>query len=1201
MIRSTVAVTGTLGQSVKLPSWGQAFWQDPNNGELVVLFASGTTEVDYAFSADSGNTWSAPSVAFYVDDFSIHDNFDTAMDPGGNIHCAHRFSGSGCYSFLAKNYISGGWAPSGIIGRGFVAVSDAGPAKGFNGSIELTPSPVGITFLDVTGPFPVARIVAKNSSNEVDSWWVPNPFVVFPKLDTFVGTAKGVFPAGAAGGYPLFSASGPVGRQIIYSVDATGICQIGRTFGSASIRVIPVKDPTVTFDEQTLEGSGYYSRVPLGPSMSFLKTNVFAGPPSARAFGNQEFILTSSKYNDLTGFEILTASFESQLSNGLDDSFGNISNYLGRIPSVGTYAAPFGIDDQRAVNGVPINNANETLGGIIQGDTFSRSTASGTLSDMSWGSEDNTVNLYFLITEPNGEQSISRIFCETTRDFVGGVLGGQNVNPLRATYSFSSLKNATSGIHAWAPATREYTGGSGTFLTWNNFKAVHHSARQFEKPDKIEAVVTQGSGLDGISRIVFWDFANSIDATAGNIKQTTFVQHRTLDSGNNPNFTGPSARVGLTGPEVDILFNDSTSTGVTVASGDSVTLEFPTQQIFNRFEVAWNDPFNTANMFEINVDASLDGVKFTRVLTIPEGEGTFAGGNFLIKASSEFDSEDVDLDGTIGFTMIPFVARFVKVSFTGVGVGTRDVREIRLYGAHNTAGGWQTAGFSKLFFRPDEVNFGRVETFGTVVEGSIPVDWKTYGDFNWFVRASGGGQSGFAKNGSIYQGTTNGRNDGFAARTSETGVLQIPSGVVTSGVLEVDINVPISEVAFDGTSGRTIAFDIRYDTVTSSPSITVDDPTDDQVIFQTISATGIQTVRYPARFPVKASEFCGTTVCPEYSRYRTTVPTGNVTLRWIYQRGTLNAPSITLDETSVWLDNVQGAGTILQNTIAGYVKGSTFFASGSINAFLNKALTKQFPAYIRSDDGNISSLFNAYVRGVNFASGSVNSYIYGKLTESVNAFVNGNRRNVKVNAYLLNSGKANSVFGYIGNRANQGVNAYLLNNGVGKSVNAFILVPEFKTINAYLAAPTLATGNVNAYLKANGYQDTINAYILGSGLPTGSINAYIFNNGIGNSENGFMTVGDSAKVAAYVGGAVPISGGINAWISGVDVTSNYVNAYLAGISGSASGSMNAYVMAVEAPNGKVNGFIIGFGGDEQCNFPLVLLPTITIPSGNFFG
>jgi hypothetical protein len=193
-----IAVTGVT--SIRLPQWGRCFWQDPNDGILFLAYASGTGEVDYITSADSGNSWSQPANLFPTDDFSVHDNFDVFMDPRGHIHCGFRWNGSGCYQFVGKS--GSGWTKSSGIGPvGFAAAGDAGTAKGFQGSITVQERAPLVS--DVPTRYPAARIAFKNSSDDVNSYWQAFPFNNIMNGDTIGGPN-----AGANGGYPVAANDG---------------------------------------------------------------------------------------------------------------------------------------------------------------------------------------------------------------------------------------------------------------------------------------------------------------------------------------------------------------------------------------------------------------------------------------------------------------------------------------------------------------------------------------------------------------------------------------------------------------------------------------------------------------------------------------------------------------------------------------------------------------------------------------------------------------------------------------------------------------------------------------------------------------------------------------------------------------------------------------------------------------------------------
>ena len=152
------SILASSGVDLSFPSWGRSYWQDPNDGELICLYASGTNEVDYVTSSDSGVTWSAPAYGFPVDNFGTHNNFDTSMDRAGNVHCVHRYNGSGCYTIFGKVAPSGGWAASGVVARGFFAVRATVAAKDFNGSVEVYDADFGPGFgsFEQVGALPAA-------------------------------------------------------------------------------------------------------------------------------------------------------------------------------------------------------------------------------------------------------------------------------------------------------------------------------------------------------------------------------------------------------------------------------------------------------------------------------------------------------------------------------------------------------------------------------------------------------------------------------------------------------------------------------------------------------------------------------------------------------------------------------------------------------------------------------------------------------------------------------------------------------------------------------------------------------------------------------------------------------------------------------------------------------------------------------------
>jgi len=1170
---SSVAVSGF--DVFRLPTWGRSFWQDARDGNVILLYASGSSEIDFVYSSNSGISWSPPTFVCPVDNFEEHNNFDTAMDGNGNVHCVHRYADSGCYTFVAKNFITGGWEPSGVIARGFVTAGDSGNAKGVQASIEVTQTFTGpFGFNDVAGPFPVARIPAKNADNIVENYWVPNPFSAFPQLDS-LSPVNTIFPAGRDGGYPVFNTAGSIGRQVIYMADATGLVQANRIFFDWSYRTIPIDDPLLGFGAGTPEGSGYVSLLPFGPNMAFAHATPYVGPIGGEQPRSTFIYLLSDNTNVTSKYEALTASIENNMTNGVEDSAFNIINFFGQIDSVGEYTqgararAPLGL----------------TWDEDMPPDSLSYPGASGTLIDVSWQNERNTIHIYFLSRENNGEYVISRMKTAVQGDFVGGTVSGVPVGFTTTSFYFPNLTSSTSGIRSWAPAALDYTGGSGNLVIWNGFKALRHPTFQFWGVPKSEIVVTAGSGLDGLYRLVAWDYAYSIDNQA-ELKLPTFVAERTglpIASGgiiNGANFT-----------------DNNTTTAVFVASGDFITYDFGQNYIFNRLEVLWEESFE--DFLELQVDSSLDNVNYTRAFTLPSGYGGI-GGDVLIQATSE-----IEIDGSStprSHNMAPFVGRYVKLNFDSFDVEEREIRELRFYGVHSTAGEWVSSVFTRNFVLPAPINLGRQETFSTTREGELPPLWATYGDFTWFVRASGAYsddvQDGTVASG-FFIGTSNGNGDGFAARTTPN------VGFGQSGVLEIQVTVDASELAFDNTAGRTIAFDMRHDVIGSGVILTETDPGDDKIYFETVTPTGTQRIFYPGRYALDINTICNSNACDWY-RYRTKVPVGTSTLRWIYERGNTPTPGINDDEGVVWLDNVLGVGAITQNAIAAFAEGSPFntneFTGNSgIYGYLTKRFHSNINAWMNSDTAALTGSINAWAEGALAETGSINAYLYGNVTEFVNAWMSGfvPSINSNINAWMFTSGAFSEIFGYMANRVNESINAFLLApSGAFESINAWIFTPEFSSINGYISGPGTGVTQINAFLDAKGYQNSINAYMLASGLPNESINAYLFNNGVSSNINGYLSVGNSSEIAAYMLGSLSETGVINAWLSGVGFVASNINSYLAGISGTASGSINSYIYGAAPFNGQIYGVLVGY--NDTCDFPLTPLPTFTIPSGNFF-
>lgn len=1231
---SVVAVSGWA--LFGLPTWGRSFWQDHNDGNLILLYASGDNEVDYVTSSTSGETWSAPSFAFSVDTYGVHNNFDTAMDRQGHVHCLHRWQSSGCYSVLGKNHMAGTWAPSGET-RGFITAGDSGLAKGVNGSIEVSQealaAPALPDFATVFGQaFPCVRLVAKDANNFVRLFYLGAPFDNYPVEDTtfnnvFSGTDNALYlNAGREGGYPVFTNTGSKtisgnnrrypGEAVTYLVDGTGFLHtIQRTAGGFDWRAIqiPVKD--IAYTAGTPDEEGYVARLAFGPTMARASATTVLNASGTTPSGIPlHLFLVSQSGNHRTNFTLLGASKEIVI----DTATPEYGSWFGNVDSSGFYADPspaFGVGSLPEVGLLARCPNGITFEDNIPKNVLSYYQPSGVLVDISWRNQPQQLHLYFLTYDTNGEQVISRMLCDVRGDWWGGFAGTTFYPPQRMLVTLPSVSHSVSGLHSWAPAGQEHVGGSGLFAVWNNFKALRHAVFQHEGAAKHEMVVTAGSGLDNQYRLVVWDYDLSIDASA-HMRLPTYVRRLT---GTLHNYTG------ILQEEAQGLIDGNYPSGLILDTGDSVAIDFGANQIVNRFEALFSGPNLFESVFNYSLSGSLDGTVWYPVLQqqFHWTEGT-SGSGLLLKVSSESDTRlgdtapNANAFQTVFSTLHPFVSRYVTLHMDAGGLWQNNgsqqayIHGLRFYGVHTTKGFISTGSnnFPSTLIEAPKAPLNLPETFRDVEEGDIPYNWRNTGNVNWFVRGSGTTtQDGIVNDYNIFQGLSNGRGDGFAARTPVSGV---PVG--QSGTLEITVNVNADEIAHDGRPGRTISFDMRYDLIGSGLTLSENNSGDDQVIFRAITPTGTMSVFYPGNFPTDPDEFCGASFC-DWFNYRTTIPTGQSVLQWIYQRGFNTPPGVFDDEGNVWLDNVAGLRLVYRPSIFGYLEGRAPNTSdstgpsgiwGYMGVIIDNLDTPVFGwmsgSLSAGGSTNPTGSINAYLLSIPTATGSVNAFVEGKLADNIAAFIEGGvNSSGAINAYMVSSGAISSIFAYMGTMISESINAYLLApSGTMSAINGYLITPEISVINGYISGPGTGNTTINAYLNANGYQSSIYGYVLCSGQPSGSINGYLFNNGTSSNINAYMSCGVSSGINAYMYGAAVSTGVINAWISGVGHQVSAINAYLMGISGSISGSINCYMNAHLFEDGMIYSHMIGFDDPDACDFPLSTLPSFTIPTGNFY-
>lgn len=242
----TTAITGAY--EMGLPAWGRSFWQDPNDGELFLAFASGGREVNYIRSGDSGVTWSSPSLLFPVDDFSTFNNFDTFMDYQGHIHAGFALNGSGCYQFFGK-VPGGGWtSASGGGVKAFNNYYPTGRTKGWNGTI--TRLDVQPSFSDYT-VFPLILIANKNSHGKLHIHSVQGPFNGDIIRD-FMGTEE----LGAEGGYPILMNSMGENNAQVVAISGSNIIRYNEFTGWQRQNITYVPNGFRLYDHSLCYGSG---------------------------------------------------------------------------------------------------------------------------------------------------------------------------------------------------------------------------------------------------------------------------------------------------------------------------------------------------------------------------------------------------------------------------------------------------------------------------------------------------------------------------------------------------------------------------------------------------------------------------------------------------------------------------------------------------------------------------------------------------------------------------------------------------------------------------------------------------------------------------------------------------------------------------------------------------------------------------------
>lgn len=1212
-----------------LPSWGRAFWQDPNDGNLILLYASGTNEVDFSYSSDSGVTWSAPEFAFPVDGFDVHNNFDTEMDRAGNVHCVFRYNDSGCYQFVAKDFSTGAWAPSGVGPAGFCRAGDTGNAKGFQGNIMVLDEAIINNPPVDQSNLPHLFIAAKNNEDAVGLFHLHNPFShtpsgMYPPSDEVPANISG---CGPNGGFPYLvdnapSADTEKGLKVFFRVEESGIMSISRAFNTWAYRYQPYPsggavnvdtDSSFNNSADELEFGGVYSR--LLPNENMVHNRCGGEKNWLTIIPNKDYKPDFPQLvpgGSLPPWDFLCSDFhafiDSDEAGVISDSAFNTSDIYVNLRGTRGYSTTQPLTPILTSVGIP------TSVEIPSDNLIGRPYASGTHCDISWRDVDRRIHVYYLNRDSAGAQVVSRVMCDV-RDM--GRTSSDSLDTLK--FSFSEILAPTSGVRSWASVSMDLVGGSGNKFAWNGFKALHHPTPQNSGVTKQEVVATVGVNPTGVFTIKAWDYDKSIDATSS-LRLPVYSSERTQPTGS----TGPLLSIQANGFDPSNLFDDDTTTSSNVSRGDTLTLGFDKPYSFSRVEFLWRSPdFGGKRLPAVDIQTSYNGVDFSKASIIPTGisiepqDFSFPQPTYpdrLVKTSAEIE-HGFD-DTTISTGILPFTGKFVRFLFSDntSWADNVPVYQVRMYGPWQTPLKWSTEEFekSKVLTTASVVSY--TQNFSTTRDSLLPPGWRTYGDWNWFVRSSGdlsketslpsevAPQNGFVPSGA-FAGEPNGNGDGFAIRTAEW----IPLN--SSGILEKDIVVDSTETTNNGSPGRTISWTTRYKLF--GQGLLTNGPEDDSLRFFVVpnaSGTGIEV----SNFHVQQNQYVN---IANYYTVSTNIDPGNWTLRWVYKRGSTPVSSpYPGDESVAYIDNVDGAEGIPITTIFGYL-ASNASTSGSIYGFLKQTKVDSSVNAYASGLGLFDFHINAFVEGAPNAFSSIYSYLLSNKESSVYGHTLGGAGlrsfpTGSVYSYVnVPSGAFSSTYGYLLPMRKSEVYSYLAaHTGIdsGSGIFGFVKVPDaasevyggvnlgatgvFSTVYGYLA--NRAFSQVYGYLKNEGSSSSIYGhmapqnissvygYIASLGSSTGSINSYMKVSDVQGSINGFLL----SNIDPIPSGQNEIYGyllndGVSEFVYGYlnTLSSEEVYSYLQGAE-FASGSINAFTSGIGYDNSEVYGYLAGISG-----------------------
>ena len=1249
-MRYSVAITGNY--EIKLPQWGRCLWQDPSDGNLFLAFASGNAQVSYIYSADSGNSWTEPTELFPVDDFSVHNNFDTFMDRRGHIHCGFRYNDSGCYRFVGK-VTGGGWdLASGIGPVGFCVAADSGNLKGFNGSLVVQESPDPATGEDVSYNFPAVKIAAKASGDVVLAYILGFPYQSYPDVETMSSYDSSNF-VGLEGGYPIIGVNssainGPATSQVVYQTFRIGaygtIRGLSKNFGgpytdSAFITNFVAGD--IGFAPNMAFGSGY------GAFGSDLMTLVCTASGQSMymsypndAFLTDAFVRVTTSYND----DVLTTARpdENPYTNGTDlQTWRNTPHLPDALPFY-AYSNKVPITSGIAATGNVYGVGESTNTG--SGIPISNFPGGGTNCDFMFN-EDLEMILYFQGKDNEGRHCIQRI------------KGYHDINTPK--WIWPSKNHPESGVKFVAPASPEFTGGHNHVLFWGGFKAARHPTEPGDGSNKGEFLVTQGwtPTTPSGGTLVVWNIGESptvqnpyarptyhldYTATSGAAGINVFEGITKLDNFLFASHVGSASR----------MFDGNLNTYANVRNGYAVEIALDKPREINRIEMLSR---TLTRPPEVTISGSFDGSNWTRVLTKPSGKLSdgFNESSPLYKLSTTTETivdkqNDPTNQPTINFDA--FCAKYIRFTFENeLGLnGSSRIYDMRFYGPGATEP--ETIRYSQQHTVPDPhqivTNYlrknqaRRIESFDKYQQGDVPIGFRTYGDFEWRVVGSGKAvQTRSSPNAPLPEGydgrvpqdsgvwgyyrSKRGYKDGFSLRSEAIGdasglgspIGSVPVGGIQpghSGVVEVDLFLTNDDVDLSNSSlTRDISFRIRTDT-----------QQDDRVEFWTLSpnpsnSSGqrIPTLRrtWQEANTWDSSEIKETTPSdyPEIT-YKLDNVYGLHTLRWVYYKGAYDSEVQQTNSPNfgaAWIDMVSGLDATPSNYVKGYMRGEAGFESGIVNGYLNSTQYHVINGYMSGSP--LFDQINGFLVSSVFADATsqINAYMYPTNESSINGYMTAGDGLASIPTgsiygFLMApaSGGIESIHGYLEGDWGQNIHGYLRGFGDATTfasgdakINAYLYsIDAISAINGIVGSEsTVVNPSIHGYLNARyGMGDqVIHGYL---SAPTGGnaiINGYLPG---WSGSPGFFRAPQS-MVYGFL--QAPVDSGLEQ-INGY-LIANYPASSILGYMGSealvASGGGTVGYNSSSTSNvtqgmNLIHGYIKGFGGDQEIHGYLYGVP-----------